>query len=56
MWLVPCPEQREGLVRHAHEELGPFWGLTDLWFTLGTVLVAWDATIGSTICLLVCGV
>ncbi len=36
--------------------VGPFWGSTDLQFTLGIILVAWDATTGSVICFSVCGV
>jgi hypothetical protein len=31
-------------------KVGPFWGLTNLLFILGTIMVAWDTTIGSTIC------
>ncbi len=30
MKVVLCPKQCESLLRHAHEELGPFWGPTDI--------------------------
>jgi len=36
--------------------VGSFWDPTDLQFALGIILVAWDATTGSTICFSVCGV
>ncbi len=48
--MVCRPNKHEAFVHHAHEELGNFWGLIDLWFALNTILVVRDATLGSTIC------
>jgi hypothetical protein len=50
------PKTTWGPCATCSRKVGPFWGLMDLLFVLGAILVTKDTIIGSTLCFLVCGV